>query len=77
MFSISEVAKSGKETYAILEAALTLKYPGKYAAIEPISKEYFIGTTIGEAISNASAKFPHREFYTVKVGEPAAISFMR
>jgi len=77
MFSMSEVATGGKETYAILESALVRDHPGKYAAIDPISKEFFIGTTIGEAVRNGKAKYPFREFYTVKIGVPAAISFKR
>ena len=77
MFSMAEIADGGKETYAILESALKRDHPGKYAAIDPISKEYFIGATIGEAVMAGHAKYPFREFYTVRIGVQAAISFKR
>jgi len=77
MLDIDSVVADGKETYGVLKAGLVLKYPGKYAAIDPISKEYFIGNNIADAVTAGKAKYPYREFYTVKIGEPAAISFRK
>lgn len=64
------VAASGKRVYKELEPTLMATSPGKYVAIEPISKEYFIDKTMGEAIATAKAKYPSRTFYTVAIGKP-------
>lgn len=77
MIDIDSVVADGKATYETLKPTLTVKYPGKYAAIDPISKEYFIGGNIAEAVTAGKAKYPYREFYAVKIGETAAISFRK
>ena len=74
MFEIDQsVAVSGKKIYGELESMLISTSPGKYVAIEPVSKEYFIATSMGEAISKAKAKYPARTFYTTAIGKPVHI----
>jgi hypothetical protein len=74
MFEIDQsVAASGKKIYSELESMLISTSPGQYVAIEPVSKEYFIAKSMGEAISKAKGKYPARTFYTTAIGKPVHI----
>ena len=64
------VAASGKRVFSELETMLTAQYPGQYVAIEPTSGQYYIAKTMGEAIAKGKAIYPHRPFYTVRIGKP-------
>jgi hypothetical protein len=68
----SDVYTLGKEIYRYILPSLMRHY-GKFVAIEPKSKEYFIGNTIAEAIAKAKARFPDREFYVAKIGSPEGV----
>jgi hypothetical protein len=45
---------------------------GKFVAIEPISKKWFFGNNLLEALKNAKEVFPDRIFYFERVGYKAA-----
>lgn len=67
------VAENGKKLYRELEPMLITTSPGKYVAIEPVSKEYFVAKSMGDAIAKAKAKYPSRTFYTTAIGKPVHI----
>lgn len=70
MFEIDQsVAASGKKRYDELESMLIATSPGQYVAIEPVSKEYFIAKSMGDAITKAKAKYPARTFYSTAIGK--------
>lgn len=64
------VAASGKKIYDELESMLMATSPGQYVSIEPVSKEYFIDKSMGDAIMKAKDKYPARTFYTTAIGKP-------
>jgi len=72
-----DIIRRGKEVYEKIRATLELKYPDQYVSIDPISKEYFIADTLGASLANAHAKFPEREFYTVRIGHDTVMEFQR
>ena len=68
------VAAKAKQIYeqrlrVLLEAAEF----GRYAAIEPISGEYFLGDTLDDAVHAALQKHPDRLTHTIRIGHPAAL----
>jgi len=46
-----------------------------FAAIEVNFGDYFVATDMAEAVEKAEAKYPEEQFYIVRIGFPAAISF--
>ncbi len=56
-----------------LKAMLELSHPDAFVAIEPVSGEYFVGTTLSEAVGAARAAYPHRVAYTLRVGHRTAV----
>ena len=74
MFEVDRsVAASGKKIYSELESMLMATSPRQYVAIEPVSKEYFVAKSMGDAIAKAKAKYPSRTFYTTAIGKPVHI----
>lgn len=70
------LAIKGQRIYrSRLKAKLEPTHLGEYAVIEVESGDYFLGHTISEAYAKAAAKYPDKEFYLVRIGYPAAISF--
>lgn len=68
------MARKGVRLYQTkLKAALEPAYTGMFAAIEVDSGDYFLGARMGEALENAIAKYPDKEFYIVRVGFRAAL----
>ena len=46
---------------------------GRYATIESVSEEYFLGDTFDEAVDAAMDKHPERLTHTIRIGHRAAI----
>ncbi|MBA3314535.1 MAG: hypothetical protein M3552_11560 [Planctomycetota bacterium] len=46
---------------------------GRYAAIEPISGDYFLGDTFDEAVNAALERHADRLTHTIRIGHPAAL----
>lgn len=67
------VAANGKKIYSEIESTLKQSYPGQYVAIEPISGEYYVGNTMGNALSKGKAIYPNRQFYTVGIERPVHV----
>lgn len=71
----NRLVRKGKRLYETkLKTILEPAYKGMFAAIEVDSGEYFLGTSILEAIDKAELKYPDKEVYVVRVGFPVALS---
>jgi len=64
---------TANEVYDRLRFELEKKYPDHYVAIQPDTKQYFIGYTLAEAMRNAKNALPNNEFYGIKIGSDAAL----
>jgi len=60
---------------ARLRAVVEPEHRDEYIAIEPDSGDYFLGTTLSEAIGAASEAHPDRLVHTMRVGHSAALHF--
>lgn len=56
-----------------LRAELEKSEPNQFVAIEPDSREYFLGKTLTEAAQAARKAHPHRPSHLMRVGHVAAI----
>lgn len=56
-----------------LRARLEQTQFGRYAAIEPISGDYFLGDSLDEAVNAALEKHPERLTHTIRIGHTAAL----
>lgn len=71
-----QIADAAKRIYEEkLRAELEQTHLHQFVAIEPISGEYFLGSTLSEAIGAARAKHPTRYTHTLRVGHQATIHF--
>ena len=69
------VIDRAKQLYANrLRADLESQHMGRFVAIEPESRDYFLGDTIDEAVMAARSKYPSRLSYTLRIGQRAAFS---
>ena len=66
---------TAKAEYDRLSFELEKKYPYHFVAIDPFSKQYFIGYTLAEAMRNARNALPNNDFYGIKIGSPTALRF--
>jgi hypothetical protein len=70
----STVAEKARSFYdSRLREELEKEYSGKYACIEPVSGNYFLGDTFDQAVNAAIDAFPDRLTYTVRIGHSAAL----
>lgn len=58
-----------------LRALLEPNHLHQFVAIEPESGEYFLGSTLSEAIGAARRVYPDRLTHTMRVGHDAALHF--
>jgi hypothetical protein len=56
-----------------LRVELERKHAGRYACIEPVSGNYYLGDTFDQAVNAAIDAFPDRLTHTLRIGHPAAI----
>lgn len=68
------VAK-GEEIYLRIRDRVEEKFKGKVMAIEVGSGDYFIGSTVMEAVEKARAKHVDKVFYIKRIGYKALYSF--
>lgn len=73
---VEKAAKTGEELYeSKLRELLEPECSGRFVAIEPSTCNYFIGSTIVEALEKAEVNFPNADFHVVRIGFPTALSF--
>jgi hypothetical protein len=65
----------GKDVFEEIKGKL--EGQGGIVAIEPESREYFVGKTLGAANDAAFAKYPDAWVYFVRIGEPEAAMPLR
>lgn len=68
--SIAERAKAVYECE--LRSLLEQEHRDRFVAIEPTSKEYFLGDTFISAALSAKTAYPERKSFVVKIGHEAA-----
>jgi len=68
--SVSDSAKAFYD--AELKEAFEKQYFGKFVAIEPESRQHFIGDTFLEAAMQAKTEIPDRMSFVIRVGYDAA-----
>lgn len=67
------LAERGRQLYSEkLKDLLEPQHHGRFVAIEPDSKNYFLGDTDIDAIHAARAAMPDKHFYLARVGYPTA-----
>ncbi len=69
--SLAERAKALYEDR--IRKELGLGNHGKYVAIEPDSRDYFVAETFGEAIRSSRNMHPDKLAFVIRVGHEAAI----
>jgi hypothetical protein len=70
----ADIARRAERLYAErLQQELEPDHANEYVAIEPESGQYFLGSTLSEAIQAANAAFPDRLTFTMRVGHAAAV----
>lgn len=55
-----------------LRAALESEHPGDFVAIEPFSRQYFLGKTATSALVTARNALPKSRFYLTRIGRNGA-----
>lgn len=68
--TVSEAAKTLYEHE--LKDRLEVAYRGKFVAIEPMSREFFLGDTFIAAALAAREAFPGRTSFVLRIGHDAA-----
>lgn len=75
METSERLALRGREIYnKNLKRILEPRSNGQFVAIEVDSGEYFLGSTITEAITEGERKYPTKLFYVMRVGHKATVS---
>ena len=69
------LATKGEEIYSKIRDEVEEKFKGKIMAIEVGSEDYFIGSTVTEAVEKARAKHVDKVFYIKRFGYKALYSF--
>lgn len=68
------IAQRAKALYSeLLRQHLERDHLNAFVAIEPVSGEYFIGKTLGDAIDAALEAHPNRVTHTIRIGHDAAL----
>ena len=69
-----EIVRQSKELYEQeLRASLEAEHKDEFVAIEPISRTYYLGKQMSDATRQASAAFPDRRTYLMRVGHKSAV----
>ncbi len=70
----SELARTATEFYETeLRQSLEATHANEFVAIEPLSRSYFFGQTLSEAIQAAKRAQPGKLSYAMRVGHRAAV----
>jgi len=73
---VDEFVRSAELLYATrLQAILEPEHMDEFIAIEPISGDYFLGRTLGDATRAARQTYPDRLTHAMRIGHRAALHF--
>lgn len=69
---LSEIPPLKKPSKAVIKKIeeLEAKHKGMIAAIEPDSGDYFLGTSVINAVAKGRKKYPDAVFYSIRIGFP-------
>ena len=71
---LQKVADQAKRLYeANWQSALEAEHAGKFVCIEPVSGDYFLGSTFDQAVNQALDAHPTRLTHTLRIGHAAAL----
>ncbi len=70
------VYDEGLEVYNQIKYSL-YSHAGDYVAIDPKSKEHWIGATLTEALNKARKAYPGRTFFATRIGSDVVEEFKR
>ncbi len=71
----SGVARDARAIFDKIKESLEASHPNQFVAIEPISGEFFFGTTLSDAIGASRREHPARLAHAFRVGHKAAVHF--
>jgi hypothetical protein len=70
----NDLARSAREVYeSRLRAELEASHRNEFVAVEPISGDYFLGTSLSEAIGAARDAHPDRLSHAIRIGHSATV----
>ncbi len=72
---ISDTKVAASAIFERLRKILEPTHVNQFVAIEPISGEHFLGTTLSDAIRASRRKYPDRLVHAFRVGHKAAVHF--
>lgn len=68
------IAERAKRLYELeLKDRLIVEHFDKFVAIEPTSKDYFVGNTFMDAALAGKAAYPDGKLFVLRVGHDAAV----
>lgn len=71
----TEIACRAKQLYQEkLKTSLESAHPNAFVAIEPDSGDFFLGSTLSEAIQASRAAHPDRLAFAMRVGHDTAVT---
>jgi hypothetical protein len=74
--NLDELVNRAESIYAEkLRLKLEANHQNEFVAVEPISGDHFLGTTLSEALGAARDAHPDRLSHAMRVGHPAALHF--
>jgi len=65
---VEKIAREGQSYYDQIKDQYDPLYKGEILAIDPDSKDVFLGKTGADALMAAKKKYPHKIFYVVRIG---------
>lgn len=78
MNAVESVAEEARKIYRDrLRELLEVTHLNQFVAIEPVSGEHFIGSTLSAAIGASREKYPDRLPHTLRIGQKATVEFGR
>ena len=73
---VQEFVRRAEDVYnSRLRSVLEPGHVDEFVAIEPESGEYFLGSTLSEAMAAAHRAYPDRLAHAMRVGHKAALHF--
>lgn len=70
---VRDLARRGQAIYDIeLRSVLEADHHGRFLAVEPDTKQYWLGETVEDVCRRARAVLPGRFFHIIRIGFPTA-----
>ena len=69
----SKVAREARVIFDRIKESLETAHANQFVAIEPSSREFFVGGTLSDAIGASRERYPDRLSHAFRVGHKAAI----